>query len=64
MNTPNLRTLEITGSGGKDFRDTKLNDATARETADTVNGSNDTKEYVEKGGTPKGPFGNMNKPGE
>lgn len=64
MKVPNLRTLEVTGSTAKDVRDTSLNDVTAHETPDTVNGTNETKEYVEKGGTPSGPFGNLNKPGD
>jgi hypothetical protein len=55
--------MEITGATAKDADDTKLNDVTARETPDTVTDTNKTVEYVERGGTPKGPFGNQHKPG-
>lgn len=49
--------MEVSPSTAKDVRDTKLNDVTARETPDTVNGTNDTKEHIARGGKPSGPYG-------
>lgn len=54
---PNLRQLEVSAASAKDFRDTKLNEVTARENPDTVNGTNDTKEHIAKGGKPAEPYG-------
>lgn len=62
MNVPNLRQMEVSAASAKDFRDTKLNDVVAHEPADTVNGTNDTKEHIAKGGKPSGPFGNQGRP--
>lgn len=59
---PNLRDFEVSPSQAKDVRDTKLNDVTARETPDTVTGTNSTKEHIAKGGKPGGPYGNMGRP--
>lgn len=46
---------EITGSSGKDVKDTKQLDTTARETADTATGSNSQKRYTTK----HKPFGKL-----
>lgn len=56
--------MEVDGSDAKNLDQTKLNDTTAHEPADTVTGSNSLKEFVRPGGTPKGPFGQINKPGD
>ena len=52
----NIRELEVNAGGFKDQKDGPLLDVTARETADTVNGSNPQKEYL-TGKINPGPLG-------
>lgn len=40
--------MEISGSSGKDVKDTKMLNAEAREPSDTVSGSNSQKRYTSK----------------
>ena len=57
-NSTNLRTLEVTPSTGKDFRDTKVLDGLAKPLS--LKGKNSTKQYQTSGGVPKGNLGGEN----
>ena len=47
------------GAGGADAesKKAKLFSTEAKDHAESINGTNELKEHVGKGGTPKGPFG-------
>lgn len=56
MANQNIRDLTVDGSGFRDQFDGKLMNPMARETQDTVTGTNETKEYV-TGTVSQGPLG-------
>ena len=56
MNVPNLRTMVVTTSSGKDVKDTQQ---LKGEASDSLRGKNETKEY-HTGSTSMGKLGGMN----
>lgn len=60
----NLRTMPDHGPlSAVDVKDTRMLEPGARETPDTVNGDNPSKEYVTGSGKPGAPLGNKGRNG-